>query len=129
MKKHLSILALSLLSLGACKTTTQPSDAGLVGKLVVVENCGHYVVTLEKGNLDQGKLAASWKDDKRNASYAAAFAVANPCSFGKTGLKEGDRFSFEIIEQPGGEECAVCMMYYPTPEQKLAIKNIRKLDK
>ncbi|ULQ58186.1 hypothetical protein KJS94_08255 [Flavihumibacter rivuli] len=129
MKKYFSLLALSLIILGACKTATNQTGAGLVGKLVVVENCGHYVVTLEKGNLDPGKLAANWKDDKRNASYIAAFAVANPCSFGKTGLKEGDRFSFEIVEQPEAENCAVCMMYYPTPEQKLAIKNIRKLDK
>lgn len=124
--KYLALGLLVLLS-ASCSNTSKMSTSGLKGKLVVSELCAHYVVELTGGNIPAEKTAANWTDDKRSQTYPVAFAVANKCSFEKAGLKEGDEFSFVLDESNTPETCAVCMAYYPTPPQSLAIKDIKKL--
>ncbi|GAO41225.1 hypothetical protein [Flavihumibacter petaseus] len=128
--RRLVYLAIPLVMLG-CKTKTPSgteaaSSKPYVGKLVVLELCNHFVVELESGDIDTSKLALNWRDEKRNATYPKSFAVASSCSFATSGLKEGDRFTFELADG-AQENCAVCMAYYPTPDKKLSIKNISKI--
>lgn len=120
-------LGLLLWLSASCSNTSKMSTPGLKGKLVVSELCAHYVVEVTSGNIPGEKTASNWTDDKRNQTYSIAFTVANKCSFEKYGLKEGDEFSFALDESNTPETCAVCMAYYPTPSQTLAIKNIKKL--
>ncbi|MGN6435701.1 MAG: hypothetical protein ACTHMM_04175 [Agriterribacter sp.] len=124
--KNLAFGLLILIS-ASCSNTSKMSTSGLKGKLVVSELCAHYVVELTGGSIPADKTAANWKDDKRSQTYPVAFTVANRCSFEKAGLKEGDEFSFVLDESSEPETCAVCMAYYPTPPQALAIKDIKKL--
>ncbi len=124
MKKIILLLFAPLLF--ACKTGQSSASKTLTGRLVIKENCNHYVVSLESGQLDTSRIAATWKDEKRNTSFTNVFTVASSCSFGQAGLNEGDLFSFEVSDGPP-EACAVCLMFYPTPDKKLAIKNIKKI--
>ncbi|MBX3256108.1 MAG: hypothetical protein KF862_18370 [Chitinophagaceae bacterium] len=113
----------------SCTNTSKLSATGLKGRLAVSELCSHYIVEVTGGSIAPEKTAANWTDDKRKATYAIAFTVANRCSFAKAGLAEGDEFSFSVDETNQPETCAVCMAYYPTPSQTLAITNIQKLAK
>lgn len=124
--KNAFLLTLPLL-LFACKSKPPANGTALTGKLVISAMCNHYVVALETGSIDTAKLASSWKDDAKNTVFNNVFTVASGCSFSQAGLKEGDQFSFEIAEKDS-EDCATCMAFYPTPEQKLFIKNIRKIN-
>lgn len=125
------LIALLALALWSCKTKA-PAAAGngapLTGKLVISALCNHFVVSIESGSYDTAIVAASWKDDSRNASFPNAFTVSSTCSFAALGLKEGDRFSFELAPGATPENCATCMAFYPTPQQRLAIRNVKKLD-
>jgi hypothetical protein len=129
MKKVLSVVMAASFMM-ACKSTKSPGEQGeLTGKLVISELCNHYVVSLESGSLDTAKIAASWVDEKRKATFSNAFSVASKCSFAQAGLKEGDVFTFEVSSQPTEENCMQCMAYYPIPERSLYIRNIKKISK
>ncbi len=119
--------AISLFLAASCGTANKMNTQSLKGKLVISELCGHYVVQLIAGKIDNDKLAINWHDDKRNATYPQSFKVANVCSFGKDGLKEGDEFTFTVSDSPEKEQCAVCLAYYPVPSQSLTISNIKKI--
>jgi hypothetical protein len=126
MKKLLLLFAVASL-LTACKSTQTPTTKILKGKLVVSALCAHYIVSLQQGNIDTAKLAAEWFDESRKTTFKNAFTVSSRCSFGQADLKEGDEFTFEIAEDSVKEQCAVCMAFYPTPQQTIAIKNIKKI--
>ncbi|MBX2922925.1 MAG: hypothetical protein KF746_12075 [Chitinophagaceae bacterium] len=125
----LFIPGILIISFISCTNTNRLNTTGLKGRLVVSELCSHYIVEVTGGNISPEKTAANWTDDKRNATYAIAFTVANRCAFAKAGLAEGDEFSFSVDETSQPENCAVCMAYYPTPSQTLAITNIQKIAK
>lgn len=123
--KYLTLILCTFVA-ASCSNTSKMSSSALKGKLVVSELCAHYVVEVISGNIPAEKTSANWTDEKRKATYPVSFAVANKCSFEKAGLKEGDEFSFSLDESGEQETCAVCMAYYPTPQQALAIKDIKK---
>lgn len=127
MKACLLIAGFFLWGISGCKTSANKTAAGYTGKLVVSELCNHYVVALETGSIDKNNLAESWTDNKRNMTFNNVFSVASKCSFANAGLAEGDLFSFELADSTATENCATCMAYYPTPEQKLMLKNIKKI--
>lgn len=122
------MLMFVFVGLSACSSGKVNNNGTLRGKLVISELCAHYVVQVVSGSIDAAKVAADWKDDKRNQTYKQAFSIANRCSFGELGLKEGDEFTFSVDNSKPEETCAVCMAYYPTPSQSLYIKNIRKTE-
>lgn len=124
MKISLPVMLLFLTA--SCGSANKMNTQSLKGKLVISELCGHYVVQLIAGNIDTNKLAINWHDDKRGATYPQSFKVANVCSFGKEGLKEGDEFTFSVSNTPEKEQCAVCLAYYPVPTQSLTIDSIKK---
>ncbi|KIC90373.1 hypothetical protein [Flavihumibacter sp. ZG627] len=129
MKAFFLMAGIFLWGISGCKTPANKTTATHTGKLVVSELCNHYVVALETGSIDKNNLAESWTDNKRNMTFKNVFSVASKCSFAKAELAEGDVFSFELTDSTVTENCAICMAYYPTPEQKLMIKNIRKITK
>ncbi|MFT3702508.1 MAG: hypothetical protein QM802_09070 [Agriterribacter sp.] len=116
-----------LIMLFACKSAQKMNADVLKGRLVVNELCGHYIVELISGQMDTAKLAVDWHDEKRNTTYKQSFSIKNVCSFGKAALKEGDVFSFKVDSDTPPEVCAVCMAYYPTPQQSVAVKEINKI--
>lgn len=118
------------LALSACKSSSQKQTtaASLTGKLVISEICNHLVVAVESGEVNSDWVTTSYKDEKRGTTFDRVFTVENSCSFIKSGLKEGDRFSFDIPAKPEPDTCMVCMAYYPTPPTKLSVTNIRKID-
>jgi len=124
--KYYGVIFLLAAALG-CTSTNKMNSGALTGKLVVSELCGHYVVQIISGKIDTAKIAANWHDDKRNTTYGQAVAVANPCSFEKSGIKEGDTFTFTPGSEAAKENCMQCMAYYPTPSQSLQIENIKKI--
>ena len=115
-------------SLYACSSSGKLNNNQLRGRLVISELCAHYVVEIVSGKIDASKVAANWKDEKRNQTYKQSFSIANRCSFGNIGLKEGDEFTFVVDDGSPEETCAVCMAYYPTPSQSLHIKDIKKTE-
>lgn len=127
MKAFLLITGFLLSGLSGCKPSANKTTGAYTGKLVVSEHCNHYIVALETGSIDKSKLAESWTDNKRNMTFKNVFSVASKCSFANVGLAEGDLFSFELADSTAAENCAICMAYYPTPEQKLMLKNIKKI--
>ena len=126
MKNFLYLAAITILLFSSCKSGTKVSSSQLTGKLVIAELCDHYVISVEKGKIDPAKVVASYRDEKRATTFTNVFTVANTCSFSKSGLHEGDIFSFELTDA-STEECARCMAFYPTPDKKLFIKNYKKI--
>lgn len=123
-------MVIGLAGITSCKTSAKADPTvPLIGKLVISEICSHLVVSVESGNISPDKLTPSFKDEKRATSFNNVFTIANTCSFEKTGIKEGDRFYFEVISNKVQEECMVCMAYYPTPGAKLSIANIKKINR
>jgi hypothetical protein len=124
------LMGFGIAGINSCKTASKADNTSLlVGKLVISEICSHLVVSVESGNISPDKLTASFRDEKRATSFNNVFTIANTCNFEKTGIKEGDRFYFEIIPNTAQEECMVCMAYYPTPEAKLSITRIKKINR
>ncbi|HEY8396483.1 MAG TPA: hypothetical protein VIK80_01000 [Flavihumibacter sp.] len=118
-----------VLNLAACKSGSKAAaSSDLIGKLVISELCNHFVVSIESGDVDPSLITDSFRDEKRATTYSRVFTVGNSCQFQEAGLKEGDRFSFSISPKPIEDTCMVCMAYYPTPETRLSVTNIRKLD-
>ena len=128
-----SLIVLLTISLWSCKTKVPatsdlPSntDKVLVGKLVVSALCSHFIAVVESGQVDTSRVT-TWKDESRNATFNNAFTVGTRCNFASLGLKEGDRFSFELSDNEIKETCAVCMAYYPVPDKVLYLRNVKKL--
>jgi hypothetical protein len=66
---------------------------------------------------------ANWANESTGKTYKNVFALGSRCTF-PDNINEGDEFFFEI-DNTTVQNCAVCMMYYPTPEKKLSIKVIQ----
>lgn len=89
------------------------------GQLVVKAACMNYTISVLDGTMDTSKIEKIWTDETTGKVYQNAFRLGSPCNFPNT-IKEGDIFYFELAEN-AVQNCAVCMMYYPTPQKKLAI--------
>src|ERR1019366_5144020 len=82
----------------------------LRGKLIVNGPCEHYVIQLEKGNIDSANIVASWFDRDNDSTYNNVFTVANFCSFGNFGLQKGDIITSQIDPSVPAQNCAICMI-------------------
>ncbi|MHA4809635.1 hypothetical protein ACX0G9_16095 [Flavitalea flava] len=124
-----TVLPILLLLVLTCSFTCRPERLGtsLTGKLVIDATCSHFVVQLLQGSTDSTKVVDNWKNTANDSIYTHVFTVANVCNFGATGLVRGDIFTFEIDPEMPMEDCAVCLIYYPTPEVVHSIKHIQKV--
>ena len=125
----LILLAASLLLLTAkedCKTKkgkTNTSTAGCYkGKLEVKGGCMNYTISITGSNFDTSLVMANWTDENTSKTYKNVFALKSRCTF-PDNINAGDEFYF-MIDSTSGQNCAVCLMYYPVPPKKLSIKVI-----
>ena len=103
---------------GCNKNTTSNTFRG---KLVIKEQCSHYVVQVLSARIDSSLVTNEWRDEKRNLTFSNVFSVSNRCSFPST-LEEGATFDFTLVANPQTEDCVVCLAYYPTPPKRNAIR-------
>lgn len=90
------------------------------GKLEIKAECMNYTISIQSKNFDASMVVANWTDENTGRNYKNVFGLSSRCTFPDT-LKAGDEFYF-TIDSTSRQDCAVCMMYYPTPEKKLSIK-------
>lgn len=90
------------------------------GKLEVAGICKNYTIRVIEGNIDTNLVVANWIDDVTNISYSNVFRLANICDF-PAAIKQGDEFYFTFFTGKG-ENCSVCLAYYPTPSKSISIK-------
>jgi hypothetical protein len=81
----------------------------------------NYTIRLIEGNIDTSLIMADWVDESTNIPYTNVFRLGNPCDF-PASIKQGDEFYFSLFTGKGNQ-CAVCMAYYPTPPKAVSIKN------
>lgn len=89
------------------------------GRLEIKAICSNYTIKILEGDIDTGKVAATWTDENTSKTYTNVFALGNPCSFPDS-LKQGDEFYF-TIKQKKDTGCMVCQAYYPVPPKRLSI--------
>ena len=105
------------------KKADLPPDVCFKGKLEVKANCMNYTISIAGGNMDTSLFVPLWTDESTGKSYKNVFALGSKCNFPNT-INEGDEFYF-TIDSTAGQNCAVCMMYYPVPAKKLSIRVIQ----
>lgn len=118
--KHYAILLLFPL-LMHCKSAENISPTCYKGKLVLQGICMNYVIEAVNKDMDTSQVAFEWKNPASGKSYQHVFALASTCTF-PSNIKEGDSFSFKIIQPPKENTCAQCLAYSPTPSKKLFIE-------
>ncbi|AHF17671.1 hypothetical protein [Niabella soli] len=128
MKKKPGIFIALVIAIAAYSSCS-PKMSGGAGhrykaRFEVAGLCSNYTFSVIEGAIDPALVAATWTNPQTKKTYKKAFAITNPCNFPST-LKQGDTFYFEIIPEEKGQNCAVCMAYYPTPEKRLTIKVIQ----
>ena len=80
----------------------------------------NYTIGVLSAHIAPSTVVPDWTDESTGKSYKNVFALASKCTFPST-IKEGDEFYF-TIDSTAVQNCAVCMMYYPTPSKKLSIR-------
>ena len=129
MKLFLIISSFILLSSTKENCKNKKTNIGIVpsgcykGKLEVKGGCMNYTISIIGQNIDTSLVQASWTDESTGQAYKNVFALGSRCTFPQT-INAGDEFYFEI-DNTSVQNCAVCMMYYPTPAKKLSIKVIQ----
>ena len=118
---------LLIFSVQCRKNDKHPSGNTLTGKLVVNGPCGNYVIAVLEGTIAPDKVVASWKQPGTDSVFTNVFTIANRCSFGGNHLVQGDIFTFRIDSTPPPEDCAVCLIYVPTPNVNNAVTDVQKL--
>jgi hypothetical protein len=118
MKALLFIPALVLYSYNSCNHKHENATV-LTGKLEIKAMCMNYTISVMRGNLDTSMIVNDWTDQNTGKKYHNVFRLGNPCDFPEK-IQEGDLFEFTI--GPKERNCAVCMVYYPTPSKSLNIK-------
>lgn len=94
------------------------------GKLEIAALCMNYTISVtEKNHLPDSLVEESWTDETTGKTYEDVFRLGNPCEFPAT-IKQGDEFYF-TLDTLKGEECMVCLAYYPTPSRSLDIKVVQ----
>ena len=104
-----------------CKSKREtPAPGCFKGKLLVKGGCMNYTIGVIAGDMDTTRISSSWTDENTGKAYRDVFALGSRCTFPNT-IREGDEFYF-TIDSTTAQNCAVCMMYYPTPPRHLSIK-------
>lgn len=124
--KYLLILFIICLFNIHCKKNTTGAIV-YTGKLIVNGPCEHYAIEVTSGNIDTSLVVTSWLDPLNDTTYTNAFAVANLCTFGSSGLQIGDVFTFTIDPHPMAQTCPICMIAVPVPAKQIAVTNIHKI--
>lgn len=121
MKKISLACLLSFVLLTAFRCNKEnTNDTVFRGKLMLKGQCMNYTISVISGNIDTGKVQASWTNPTTNITYQNVFRLVSICDF-PVNLNEGDEFSF-IINNNAPMDCVQCMAYYPTPQKGLKIK-------
>jgi hypothetical protein len=94
------------------------------GKLEIKAGCMNYTITMQGKNFDESMVVPNWTDETTGKTYKNAFGLGSRCTFPDS-LNAGDEFYF-TIDSTTVQNCAVCMMYYPTPQKKLSIKVLKQ---
>ena len=121
----LILLLGSLVFMTVSKNSCTPNLAKTIGncykgRLEVKGGCMNYTISILSGKPDTSLIQSSWTDETTGKTYHNVFALGSRCNFPST-LNAGDEFYFKIDEN-APKNCAVCMMYYPTPAKHLSIK-------
>jgi hypothetical protein len=103
-----------------CRNKKPAASTCFKGKLAIKAGCMNYTIQLLEGTMDTSLLVNQWTDESTGKSYRNVFALGSKCNF-PAGINEGDEFYF-TIDSTTVQNCAVCMMYYPTPPKSLRIK-------
>jgi hypothetical protein len=105
-----------------CKGEVDPplTNGCYKGRLEIAGTCRNYTISVQGGNIDTGKIEASWTDPTTNKPYQNVFRLGNYCSF-PDHIKVGDEFYFTIANSED-KDCVTCMAFYPTPQKRLFIK-------
>ena len=112
---------LLILSGSTCKNKkTIPGETCFRGRLEIKAGCMNYTIGVLSAHIAPSAVVPDWTDESTGKSYKNVFALASKCTFPST-IKEGDEFYF-TIDSTAVQNCAVCMMYYPTPSKKLSIR-------
>lgn len=87
---------------------------------VIRTSCASFVIQI----LDQDSIGTDqWKDSTAGGqTYDNVFSVSNKCVIPDT-YKAGDILYFDL-ENPGRNDCVVCMMYDAPPAARFNIKNV-----
>ncbi|MER3464216.1 MAG: hypothetical protein C4329_07165 [Chitinophagaceae bacterium] len=117
----MKLILVSLISLVSVVLTTCPKKKinCFKGKLVDKGACVNYTISVIEGNIDTSLIVPQWTNEANGKTYHNVFALGSRCSF-PADINEGDEFYFTLDAAP--QNCAVCMIYYPTPPKKLSIK-------
>jgi hypothetical protein len=111
MIRRISLLLLFVLSAVTgfrCKRE-KVSPAVLMGKLVVIGACDHFVVKVLSGPIpDSSVLVKSWTNSLTDSTYTNVFMVQDVCTFAEVGLYQGQVFSFSFSNNPPAQTCLVC---------------------
>ena len=129
VKTFLFLASVFLVTTGeTCKDKKNKLPEGcLRGKLEIKGGCMNYTISIKNGNYDTSQVVKSWTDENTNKNYSNVFALGSRCNF-PTSINEGDEFFFMIDSGDTKQDCAVCMMYYPTPPKSLKIKVLEKCE-
>lgn len=119
MKKYGILFLLPLLI--QCKSAEKISPKCYQGKLVLQGICMNYVIEASNKDIDTSQVDVNWKNPANGKNYQHVFALASTCTF-PMNIKEGDSFTFKIINPSKDNTCAQCLAYSPTPAKKLYIE-------
>jgi hypothetical protein len=119
MKLFLLITSLFLLA-SKEKCNKQKSTSCFKGRLEIKAACMNYTVSVIDGTMDPSLVERKWTNEQTGKTYSNVFGLGSRCTFPST-IKEGDEFYF-TIDSGSVQNCAVCLIYYPTPEKHLRIK-------
>ena len=124
MKLILLISLFILLTSEKCnqKKAVPAYDQCFKGRLEIKGGCMNYTISIVQGNMDTALYVPDWTDENTGKAYKKVFALESKCNFPAT-LNQGDEFYF-TIDSTYAMNCAVCLMYYPVPQKKLAIRVI-----
>ncbi|MBN8854214.1 MAG: hypothetical protein BGO55_07455 [Sphingobacteriales bacterium 50-39] len=108
----------------ACKPSRMHPSGPYTGK-VVGDICSQYTIQLLSGNMDPARYVKNWKNPSTDSIYHNVFSLKNYCDFNRLGLHRGDTFQFSLIPDSTVQNCAVCLIYAPTPPISNSIKVTR----
>lgn len=109
---------------GACKSSRMHTTGPFTGK-VIGSICSQYTIQLVSGDMDPAHYVETWKRSTDDSVYHKVFAVSNYCYFNTQGLQKGDVFQFRLLSDKPKENCAVCLIYEPTPSVSNTIEVIQ----
>jgi hypothetical protein len=113
-------MGVALFAAGCMKVTTTTKGNCFRGKLAIQGICMNYVIQDIDNKLDSSMVVANWTHPTTGVLYKNAFALANPCDL-PADIKEGDMFTFRLINTFSEPLCITCKAYSPVPDKRVYI--------